>query len=227
MTHPHRTAALHCRDGPVLVASSAHRSLVPLVTTWGVIAATTDARAVARCRELLSQHLDGVVEAPAAPGRSVGAHFEELLDGAASIPREVDRVVFVEAEALEASGIGAVVDALSWLDDAHAAVVRATVVTDALKVVAEDRVVASIDRSGLYGLGPPQVVRRDVLAAVERVRDGGPDDLVAALLRAGHAVKVLRDDLPPVRLTPSVPFGRPLVPPGMPDGEPLPVRPRS
>ena len=185
-------------DGPTLECP---------VRTWGVLSTTAaDARVVARFRCLLADHLDGVVEVPSGPPGPafVGAHvLKQLITGLSSVPRDVERIAYLDGDVLDALGIEPVLEMISWLDDDHAAVVRAVPVTDALKTVDNGRLVGSVDRAGLYAPQPPHIVRRDALdSALLTGRTPAFDDLAGLLVGAGHAVKVVWDGSPPRTLSP-------------------------
>jgi 2-C-methyl-D-erythritol 4-phosphate cytidylyltransferase / 2-C-methyl-D-erythritol 2,4-cyclodiphosphate synthase len=175
--------------------------------TWGVLStATADASDVARFRGLLEDHLDGVVEVPSghrptAPDGSMS--LGELAAGLSAVPSDVERIVHLDADVLDSLGMEPVLQMLSWLDDDHAAVVRAVPVTDALKRVEGSTVVGSVDRTGLCAPQFPHIVRRAALDAA-LLADAGSDrdtvDLAALLVGAGHAVRVVCDGSPPVTL---------------------------
>jgi hypothetical protein len=179
--------------------------------TWGVLSTTAaDARAVARLSELLADHLDGVVSVP--PGRtswrttaSPGV-LGRLLTGLSSVPRDVERIAYVDVGVLDTLGIEPVLEMISWLDDDHAAVVRAAPVTDALKAVDGERITGSVDRVGLFAPQPPHIIRRDALDAALLGAGGSGftgDDPTGLLVAAGHAVRLVPDAGPPVTLLPS------------------------
>lgn len=177
--------------------------------TWGVLSAhADDASVVARFRGLLADHLDGVVEVPSHRRRAalIGSTIlHQLVAGLSSVPSDVERIAYLDADVLDTLGIEPVLQMISWLDDNHAAVVRAVPVTDALKTVDEDRLVGSVDRAGLYAPQPPHIVRRDALAAAlvdDALIGGGADDLAGLLVGAGHAVRIVWDGSPPVTLSP-------------------------
>lgn len=181
------------------------------MTIWGVLAATAeDASAVERSRRLLADHFDGVVEVRSQARRAAlmpSSVVGELAAGLLSVPADVERVAYLEAGALESLGLEPVLRMISWLDPEHAAVVRAVPVTDALKTVRDRRIVASVDRTGLYAPQPPHIVRRDALDAVlGRSSEPGTDttDLAGMLVRAGHAVRLVREGLPPMTLSSTV-----------------------
>lgn len=177
--------------------------------TWGVLsAAAEDATVLARFRGLLADHLDGFVEVPSRPRRAsvLGSTvLGQLVTGLSSVPSDVERIAYVDADVLDALGIEPVLQMISWLDDDHAAVVRAVPVTDALKVVDGSQLVGAVDRSGLYAPQPPHIVRREALddALLADARyDRRAADLAGLLVGAGHSVRVVWDGAPPVTLSP-------------------------
>jgi 2-C-methyl-D-erythritol 4-phosphate cytidylyltransferase/2-C-methyl-D-erythritol 2,4-cyclodiphosphate synthase len=127
--------------------------------------------------------LDGVVVAPAG-----GSRLERLLAGLRQVPEDAEIVVFVD----DATPAGDLAALRAGLTDGVAAAVRGTPVTDALKRVDGDRIVAGVDRTDLLTLAPPYVLRR---AAVTQALGAPPDprcqDPVDLLLAAGHRVRVL------------------------------------
>jgi len=174
--------------------------------------AVGDHQVAARLRGMLADHLDGVVEVPSLPqlemagraalvGRTV---LQQLLVGMSSVPQDVERIAYVDGEALGTLGIEPVLEMISWLDEDHAAVVRAVPVTDALKLVEGARLVGSMERRGLYAPQPPHVVRRQALAAALDV-DGSRsvEDLAGLLVRTGHNVRVVWDGAAPTTLSSS------------------------
>lgn len=187
--------------------------LGPPLRTWGVLSTTAgDALVAQRLLGLLADHLDGVVEVPSLPrlnpvgrGSLLGrTMLEELVDGMSSVPQDVERIAYVDGEVLGMLGIEPVLQMISWLDEDHAAVVRAAPVTDALKLADGSRLVGSMDRRGLYVPHPPHVVRRQALAAALDLENGQRriDDLAGLLVRTGHAVRVVWDGAAPVTLLP-------------------------
>jgi hypothetical protein len=177
--------------------------------TWGVLSATADdARVVARFRRLLTHHLDGLVEVPSRASRASllgGSVIRQLVTGMSSVPRDVERIAYLDTDVLDTLGIEPVLQMISWLDDDHAAVVRAVPVTDALKSVRGETVFGSVDRTGLYAPKPPHIVRRDALDQVLRADSGATpatDDLAGLLVGAGHAVRVVWDGATPVTVSP-------------------------
>jgi hypothetical protein len=177
--------------------------------TWGVLSATAaDAPAVARLSDLLADHLDGVVNVPGrtswrttpAPGV-----LGRLLSALSAVPRDVERIAYLDAGVLDALGIEPVLEMISWLDDEHAAVVRAAPVTDALKAVDGRTITGSVDRAGLFAPQPPHIIRRDALDAALHAsgRRIVSDDPAGLLVAAGHAVRLVRDAGPPITLLPA------------------------
>ena len=177
--------------------------------TWGVLsAAAEDANVLARFRGMLADHLDGFVEVPSRARRAPvlgSAVLRQLVTGLSSVPSDVERIAYVDADVLDALGIEPVLQMISWLDDDHAAVVRAVPVTDALKTVQGQRLVGSVDRSGLYAPQPPHIVRREALddALLSDARyDRRAADLAGLLVGAGHSVRVVWDGATPMTLAP-------------------------
>ena len=170
-----------------------------------------DTPATARFRGMLADHLDGVVSVARtslslqlATGTGSGSTLDRLIQGLSSVPRDVERIAYVDDDVLNALGIEPILEMISWLDDDHAAVVRATPLTDALKLVDGRRIMRSVDREGLFVPQPPHIIRRDALdAALVGNRRAGAirlHDPAGLLVAAGHAVRVVRDVGPPVTL---------------------------
>lgn len=181
------------------------------MSTWGVLTLTAPGAArLAQHRRALSGFLDGLVAVPAgvrgvaaAPLRPRGI-LGALVDGLSSVPRDAERIALLDDRALDSLGVEPVLEMISWLDDDHAAVVRAAPVTDALKRVADARILGGVERAGLYVPQPPHIIRRDALDAA---LDGRVDlarvaaDPAGLLVAAGHAIRVVRDAGPPFTLT--------------------------
>lgn len=196
-----------------LITSRTLRPVTPrgsAARIWGVLSSTdADGPAVARCSGLLADYLDGVVKLP--PGRTswhttpAPGSLSRLLAGLSSVPQDVDRIAYLDVGVLSALGIEPVLEMISWLDDAHAAVVRAAPVTDALKSIDGQRIVGSVDRQGLFAPQPPHIIRREALdAALARLGDGhAADDPTRLLIAAGHAVRIVPDLGSPVTLLPT------------------------
>lgn len=169
-----------------------------------------DVVASARSRGLLAAHLDGVVSVSSPSvlqlwrGSAPIGILGRLLEGLSSVPRDVERIAYVDDDVLDTLGIEPILEMISWLDDDHAAVVRATPLTDALKRVDGRRTVGSVDREGLFIPQPPHIIRREPLEAAlvgERASEVAHlGDPAALLVAAGHAVRIVRDVGPPLTL---------------------------
>lgn len=200
MNHPPHLAPALPRVGPPRSDS---------IQTWGVLASSDgDASVVGRLFGLLSDYLDGVVsvsQGHTAWRTSAGPGvLGRLLTGLSSVPKEVERVAYLDAGVLDTLGIEPVLEMISWLDHEHAAVVRAAPVTDALKVVKGTRIMGSVDRSGLFSPEPPHIFRRETLDAV--LQEAGVDhmtvgDPAALLVNAGYAIRVVPDTGPPLTIS--------------------------
>lgn len=178
--------------------------------TWGVLSSTAaEAPAVARYSDLLADYLDGVVRLP--PGQtgwrtaSADGVLGRLIAGLSSVPNGVERIAYLDVGILNALGIEPVLEMISWLDEEHAAVVRAAPVTDALKTVRGRTIAGSVERQGLFAPEPPHIIRRDVLdAAISRLGRGRSalEDPTRLLISAGYAVRLVPDVGAPVTLLP-------------------------
>jgi hypothetical protein len=166
------------------------------MATWGVLrlpAGTDVASGVGEGAPAaaLGALLDGLVAVAA------DASPQELL---ALLPPSVTRIVELSPHAATAPDAGERVAALLAADDgAHAAVVSARPLADALKRIEGDVVVEGIVRDGLLTPEPPSLIDRGSLAAALAAGPGaalvaGADDLVGLLLAAGHAVRVVPID---------------------------------
>lgn len=167
---------------------------------WAVLDLTEAAPWAADLVDDLGSVADGVVTVDATrsgfDGRP-GAAAASLADAALTLDDTVDVVVLATVECLTTFGVQLVADLLDELEPADVAVMRGQPVTDALKLVAPhslggDRLVESVDRSGLVSPAAPQVIRRDALVA-ECVAEPllASRDVAAALVRGGHRVRVL------------------------------------
>jgi len=139
-------------------------------------------------------HLDGVV----ALGYDV-----PLAVALSSLPEHVATVVELDAVEAATGEPGAVIARLiASLDGDHVAAVAARPVADALKYVEDDVVIGGLARDQLLTPCLPHVYRRDVLAKVLAAGPAGSagTDVVALLLAAGHAVRVVPPDSDPVTL---------------------------
>jgi hypothetical protein len=156
------------------------------MATWGVLRLPpgTDAAAGAGDGPLaagLADDLDGVLAVTS------DTSMRGVL---AALPARVTRIVELDARTATDPDAGALLGALLALaDGTHAAVVAARPLADALKRVEGDVVVEGLLRDGLLTPDLPRVIDRAALEAV--AADGGPQDAVALLLAAGHAVRVL------------------------------------
>jgi hypothetical protein len=183
------------------------------VSTWGVLRVSAPGAArLAQHRRALSACLDGLVAVPAsarvsASPATLGARsgfrgmLGALVTGLSSVPRGVERIAFLDERVLDSLGVEPVLDMISWLDDDHAAVVRAVPVTDALKRVEGSSVIGGVERAGLYVPQPPHIIRREALdAALGGAQVPAAADPAGLLVAAGHAVRVVRDAGPPFTL---------------------------
>lgn len=185
------------------------------MSTWGVLSLSAPGAArLAQHRRALSACLDGLVAVPAAvlgvasPSAASSLRFGGILGalvtGLSSVPRDVERIALLDERALDSLGVEPVLEMISWLDDDHAAVVRAAPVTDALKRVEAGAVLGGVERAGLYVPQPPHIIRRE---ALDSALDGRVDlarvaaDPAGLLVAAGHAIRVVRDAGPPFTLT--------------------------
>ncbi len=181
------------------------------MSTWGVLSlAGLDAARLAQHRRELSGYLDGLVAVPDEdhraswhPSLHYGKVLGTLVAGLSSVPTDAERIAYLDSRALGSLGIEPVVQMMSWLDEDHAAVVRAVPVTDALKRVENDIIIGGVERSGLYVPQPPHVYRREALdQALLRTNfhPHGVTDPAGLLVATGHAVRVVRDAGPPFTL---------------------------
>lgn len=170
----------------------------PALSTWAIVSSTSPSGA-ARFQGVLSDHVDGVLELShddrpdAAESLMVNRPLAALRTALREVPASVERLAYLDDEVLDSLGVEPVLEMLSWLDDDHAAVVRAAPVTDALKRVHEGMIVEPVDRAGLYVPQPPVIVRRAALRDAlgdERVAVGV--DTARLLLTAGHRIRVCR-----------------------------------
>jgi 2-C-methyl-D-erythritol 4-phosphate cytidylyltransferase / 2-C-methyl-D-erythritol 2,4-cyclodiphosphate synthase len=130
--------------------------------------------------------VEAVVEGGARRQESVAAGFEALTAGQASAGADDGRFVLVHDGARPVLAAG-LVEAVVRATDRHGAAIPVVPVAETLKLVDNDRVVATIERAGLNAAQTPQGVRRGLLrAAFERFPPGGPETWTdeAALLEA-------------------------------------------
>lgn len=115
-----------------------------------------------------------------------------LTAGLRAAPEDARLIVYVDSALLDPLAEEAVSEMLQVIGPDDAAVVRGAPMTDALKLVAGQRVHGSVDREGLYQLTSPMVLRREALEeARERVPDAEGLDPVSLLLAAGRGVRML------------------------------------
>jgi len=167
------------------------------MTTWGVLRLPAGVDAAAGAGEgavaaSIAQHLDGLVAV------AEDLTVREMLD---LLPATVTRVVELDpASATDAAAATLVARVLDADDDAHAAVVAARPLADALKRVDGDLLAEGLARDGLMTPGLPRVLDRVALAATLAASLDDPDTLdddrdgAGMLLAAGHAVRVVPSD---------------------------------
>lgn len=166
------------------------------MATWGVVRlpAGVDAASGAGEGALaagVAELLDGLVAVAA------GATPGEVL---ALLPPSVTRIVELDPHiATDPDGGERVATLLAAADGAHAAIVSALPLADALKRVDGDVVVEGLVRDGLLTPVRPSVIDRAALAdalasALAGGGDTGTEDAVALLLAAGLQVRVVPVD---------------------------------
>lgn len=161
--------------------------------TWGVLRlpAGVDAAADAGDGAVaagVARHLDGLVAV---------AWDTPVRDVLATLPATVTHVVELDPATATDPGAGDVLARLlDALDGAHAAVVSARPLADALKRVEDDVVVAGLERDGLLTPDAPAVLDR--AAAAEVAEDDPGCDGVAMLLAAGRPVRMVPLDGDPL-----------------------------
>ena len=130
-----------------------------------------------------------VVEGGARRQESVAAGFAGLValtGDSAAAATDGERVLLVHDGARPVLAAG-LVDAVVRATARHGAAIPVVPVAETLKLVADDRIVATIERSGLAAAQTPQGVRRGLLrAAYDRYPPDGPETWTdeAALLEA-------------------------------------------
>lgn len=110
------------------------------------------------------------------------------------LPDTVDVVVYGDAQLLAADYRCSVRDALALFGDGDVALARGVPVTDSLRCVDDrERLNGCVDRSQLFVLHKPQVLRRDVVGQVaELAGEAGADGSVeAGLMRYPSPVRVV------------------------------------
>lgn len=119
---------------------------------------------------------------------------ERLRRAEAHLPEHVDVVVYGDEQLLAADYRCSVQDALALFDDGDMALVRGVPVTDSLRRVDDhDRLSGCVDRSALFVLQKPQVLRRDVIGQVVELASGTRADgsVEAGLMRCPSPVRVV------------------------------------
>jgi 2-C-methyl-D-erythritol 4-phosphate cytidylyltransferase len=128
---------------------------------------------------------------------------ESVLRGLGAVPAGT-RHVAVHDAARPLVALAAV-EATVAMGREHGAAVLARPIPDTVKRVdADGRIVASVERDGLWAMETPQVARLDwLIAALAAVKaaGGAVTDEVSALQAAGHAVHVVRDVMPNPKIT--------------------------
>lgn len=119
---------------------------------------------------------------------------ERLRRAEAHLPDHVDVVVYGDDQLLAADYRCSVQDALALFDDGDTALVRGVPVTDSLRRVDDNgRLSGCVDRSSLFVLHKPQVLRRDVIGQVVELASGTRADgsVEAGLMRCPSPVRVV------------------------------------
>lgn len=166
---------------------------------WGVLV-TADADGGGEGAAALADRMQGVVVVHDGVVGSARPTALDYLRGALDdVPADVRLVALVDDEALSTQGADAVPRMIAGLAPHEAGVVRAVPVTDALKLVEGDRVRGSVDRTGLFVPGLPQVLRRDLLVrALAEAPAALPSDPATLLIRQGHRLGVVWGAAPTV-----------------------------
>ncbi len=119
---------------------------------------------------------------------------ERLGRAEAHLPDHVDVVVYGDEQLLAADYRCSVQDALALFDDGDMALVRGVPVTDSLRRVDDqDRLSGCVDRSSLFVLQKPQVLRRDAIGQIVELASGTRADgsVEAGLMRCPSPVRVV------------------------------------
>lgn len=165
------------------------------MTVWGLLirSAAADSPLDPDVAEDLGARLDGLVEVmaeegdgtpassgppdPDARGRIAAGPVGLDLDLAAvgrsgleQVPDDASAALVVDDRTLQELGARGVMAFIDHLAPDIDAVVRAVPVTDALKRVADGRVVGGVEREGLFAPGLPQVLRHPAPASGRTVR---------------------------------------------------------
>lgn len=117
---------------------------------------------------------------------------ERLRRAEARLPDHVDVVVYGDEQLLAADYRCSVQDALALFDDGDVALVRGVPVTDSLRRVDDhDRLSGCVDRSSLFVLHKPQVLRRDVVGQLVELAGDADGSVEAGLMRCPSPVRVV------------------------------------
>jgi len=136
--------------------------------------------------------------APAAGGATRQESVRRGLESLRAAPPELVLIHDGVRPLLDASLIDRVLDGLAD----HAAVLPALPVTDTLKRVAEERVLGTVEREGLFRAQTPQGFRyREILDAHQRHAGTAMTDDVALAEAAGLAVRVVPGDESNLKIT--------------------------
>ena len=123
-----------------------------------------------------------------------GATRQESMEACLRVGPQGDELVLVHDGARPAVAVADVQATISAAQNADGAILGRTL-GDTLKTIEGDRVVSTIDRSGLFRAETPQVFRRDVLVrALDQCRqDGfiGPDEASIVERLPGVVVRVV------------------------------------
>jgi hypothetical protein len=115
-----------------------------------------------------------------------GGPAQRLARAEASLPPQVEVIVHGDRRLLSDAELVAATRGLALLDEAQAAVVHGAPVTDSLRRVDDGgRLVGCVDRTDLVTLGPPHVLRREIVAEVAALAADSADGSVAAGLTRG------------------------------------------
>lgn len=117
---------------------------------------------------------------------------QRLRRAEAPLPGHVDVVVYGDEQLLAADYRSSVQDALALFDDGDTALVRGVPVTDSLRRVDDrDRLSGCVDRSSLFVLQKPQVLRRDVIGQLVELAGDADGSVEAGLVRCPSPVRVV------------------------------------
>lgn len=139
------------------------------------------------CSEIVVVYEHGFVEGVKGLTRT-----DYLRAGLRCMAEDATLVVFVDDRSVDLADLDAVGEMIAGLEQGMAGLVHAVPVTDALKRIQHDEVVAGVDRERLYVAETPQVFDRRALEQVlARFPEEAVGDPAALLLRAGERVGLL------------------------------------